>query len=597
MPKFTSEEIKFWQSEAKSCIARQRKELISKNNYPLLILYYEGRSVLEQFYPHWTEKQKNLIINEFFPNTNALISEIMYKNPEITAEASRPEAETWEDLMQAALTYGFDKTDALTENRLALFDMIYAGYSGVEVNHLKAKNTGMLPTNEQFRQRVPLMEKVKRKITGTEDRAEEEFEKTLPPEEESYATNEDTYIRRWSPLNVMFDWRAKRFKDSRYIMKRIEMSKAEFDVKYSDFKNRIDVGNEEFEFTHYSHQGMHKKKVVLYEFEIKRKNREMGNLIITPDFNESEIDFFFRPYVTNGFNMKVGTLHKYGELYPIAMAMVNKELQDEMEKYVRFIMDVSKRNVPKRGYNKNKVLADGVRAMNSDRVMEPVPCDGGPESIWELPHGNVSAENKELIAIFKDALQKQWKISAERLGETGKAEFATELEIQEAGFQVSRIDIQEGLRKLIQDELETLKDIIGVFWDGEYFFKVTSGSKPVWYTSTLVPNPLEPGQMMVQNPLTDTLTGDYFIKVDISTALRPNKERRRKEIIDYLNWLTGGNILSLLQMNGKTINIEEVTKTARDFGLNPDTLFMDMSPEQQAMMMVQNDKTGGNTQK
>src|SRR3990167_3790557 len=134
--KLTTAEIQFWLSEARSCEERQKTELIQKHNYPFLVNYYEGIEKMDAAHPHVAAQHKMAIINEFFPNTNALISEIMFKNPDILLEATKPQAEEGLPVMKSAINYAWDKTDALVENRVALFDMLYAGYCAIEVDML-----------------------------------------------------------------------------------------------------------------------------------------------------------------------------------------------------------------------------------------------------------------------------------------------------------------------------------------------------------------------------------------------------------------------------------------------------------------------------
>src|SRR3990167_10527450 len=144
MPKLSLAEIRYWLEEAKSCEERQRYELIQRNNYPFLINYYEGIEKISPTSIYVSAAQVYSIISEYFPNTNSLISEIMYQNPDISAEATKPFETlqsyqkfqqafpeggiTPEMLMATALKFGFKKLEALIENRVALFDMLYAGY-------------------------------------------------------------------------------------------------------------------------------------------------------------------------------------------------------------------------------------------------------------------------------------------------------------------------------------------------------------------------------------------------------------------------------------------------------------------------------------
>lgn len=587
MGKLSLAEIKYWIAEADSCIKRQKRELMQRNNYPLLINYYEGFWKVDPINTQVSNKSVLSLINEYFPNTNQLISEIMYKNPDFMAEAQKPEAEEAEPLMKSALTYLMEKTDSLVENRIGLFDMFYAGYCAIETDHIVERGSTIpnLPEDKE----PGFMQKVVNKIKGvdTQKEAEEKLERETARKEEAFATNEHTYIRRWNPLDVPLDWKAERIKDRRYNLKIIRMTKAEFDAKYPKFKDKVLAGDTSLANAAESHNDMHKRTVILYEFQIKKRDNIFTNLVISSTYHLEEIDIFDRPYVTNGFNMKIGTLHKYGKLYSISTAQINKSMQDEMEDYIRFTLDVAKRNVPKFVTDGKRVKEGAKEALRSRHVNDLVEVDGRTDgAVTALRPTAVSPDNDKLFSIFQSQKEKTWSVSSQRLGKTAGAEFATELEIQEAGFQSKQIDIQEGLRRLITEEMETGKDIIASFWDGEYYFKVTSGQKPFWYASKSAQNPLN-GQSMVLNPLTDVLTGDYFIKVDISTALRPNKARQKKETIEYLTWLVQVAYPVILLPQGFSISIEEIKKSAKDFGFNPDTLIVQASPQEQQLFQQQ----------
>lgn len=581
MAKLSIAEIRYYLSEAKSCEERQRYDLIKRNNYPFLINYFEGIEKINPTSPFISSAEVYAIINEYFSNTNSFISEIMYQNPDISAEATRPDAEGNERLMAAAVNYGFKKIDAIVENRVALFDMIYAGYCAVEVDHLKEDTEyDMLPEKNEERQGLmgTIIGKAK-EFMGMKE-AEEKIEGEEATQDEKYATPEKTFIRRYNPLNCPLDWKAEVLKDRRYNLKKVWLSKAEFDNKYPEFKDKVypsDDKDSDINYAKFSIQA-HSKRILLYEFQIRRKNNEYWNLCISPQYTQSEIDYYVRPYATNGFNMKIGTLHKYGKLYPISFAQINKKIQDEMNEYVRFMMNVAERNIPKIVVDKNKVKSDAQAALRSTTINDIVEIDGNTVgAVTPVQPTNISVENKELIAIFKQQKEKLWNVSESRLAGKGDSKFMGELEIQEAGFQASKGDIQEGLKDLILQELETLKDIIVVFWDGEYFFKVTGGPKPTWYIPKKVMNPLT-GQEMVLNALTDILTNDYELKIDISSSLRPNKERKKKEMVEFLTWLVSPGMFGYLQTQNKTINVEEVKKAGQEFGFNPDTLLIDLQP-------------------
>lgn len=578
--KLTAPEIKFWQSEAKSCEERQQIELIQRNNYPFLVNYYEGIETIDVNYPHVASKQKMLIINEFFPNTNALISEIMFQNPDIMLEATKPASEEDLPLMRSALTYLWDHADGLVENRVALFDMLYAGYSAVEVDIMPAKIQEQADTTpaEAPKSVFDQFAKGIKKALNVEE-AEANLAKLSPPMETPFATAQGSYIRRYDPLDVPLDWRAERVKDRRYNLKKVWMSKAEFDAKYPKFKDKVDSEEKKFEFSKHD-MDMHNRKVLLHEFQVRLKDNQFQTILINSAVRNEAIDTFMRPYTTNGFNMKIGTLHKYGKLYPKSYAQINKTMQDEMNHYVRHMMEVAERNVPKRMYDKNKVKTDGLEAMKNPNVNENCPVDGNTAgAVTELQPTHVSFENKELLGIFQDQKNKLWTVSEPRIAGKSQAEFATEIAIQESAFQSQNIDIQEGLRLLIQSELETGKDLIATFWDNELFLKVTGSEKMKWYEPVLVESPSEPGRQIVQNPLSELLTADYDIKIDIASAARKNRNQELQTMFFFMTQLT--QILPTLNAQGQTINVDEIRKIAKEFGWNPDTIFIPFKTQEQ----------------
>ena len=57
---------------------------------------------------------------------------------------------------------------------------------------------------------------------------------------------------------------------------------------------------------------------------------------------------------------------------------------------------------------------------------------------------------------------------------------------------------------------------------------------------------------------------------------------KKKEVIDFLTWLTSPGVFAYLQSQGKTINIEEFKKIGQEYGFNVDTLFIDGPPPMEA---------------
>lgn len=603
MAKLNFPEVKFWLDEAASCEERQRKELVSRWNYPFLVHYYEGMMRINAADAHVIKQQHLSVINDYFPATNQLISTIMYQDPDVQAEATKPQAEEGQNLMQSALAHWFNRSDALDENRIALFDMFAAGYCGVEVDYMGQRDALdrliKLPSEVELAQRESSalqnakqnIKKFTGKIANNED-AEKKLAMEGPEPEAAFSTNETfgdgerTYLQRWNPLNILFDWRAERLKFRRYSLKRVMMSKAEFDKKYPGFESKVGVGVEDTRFgahTNNLEHGVHsdqamKTTVLLYEFQIKRGTNDYWTLVVAPSWPMEEIDLFKRPYTTNGFNMKIGQMHKYGAMYPVPMFQINKKMSDEMNEYVMFLKDTAEKSVPKIGYNKDKVKIDGVEALRSNVINDLVPVSGQPAAhIQPIQPAIVSIENKELFSIWKERAAKGWSIPETRLAQKQNVKFAEELKQQEAGFESSQIDVQQGLRKLLQEEMNTGKDIIAKFWDGEMFFKITGGQKPDWYEAINVNG-------IIINPLTELLSADYFINVDIQTSFKPNTDKEKNDLILFLREMLGEGAFTLLRMptqqypNGRQISPEFMDKIASKFGLNPETVFEEAQP-------------------
>lgn len=574
-------EVKFWLSEASSCVARQRVELVQRNNYPFLINYYEGVEVDAQN-PHIASNQQMAIINEYFPSTNSLISELMYSSPDILLEAMKPQAEEDLPLMKSALTYLFDKGNGLIENRIALFDMLYAGYCAVEVDQLNTKKeTEEEEPQEIQEEKASVFDKFKKgfKKALDPDQAERILAQMSPQIESNFSTVQGTYIRRYDPIDIPLDWRAERLKDCRYRLKKVWMSKAEFDVRYPKYKNQVDTEEEKFE--HSKHlSSLHNSKVMLFEFQVRLKGGVYRSIIISPHVLTNEIDMFDRPYTTDDFNIKIGTLHKYGKLYPKSFAQINKTMQDEMNEYVRHMKDVAERNVPKHVIDKTKVKIDGKDALRSRLVNDLVEVDGNTTgAVTPLQPTQVAYENKELLSIFQDQKNKLWSVTEARISGRSQAEFATDLAIQDQSFQQRNVDIQEGLRFLIKDELNTGKDLIVNFWDNEVFLKVTGSEKMDWYEPVLVADPENPERQIVDNPLTDLLVGDYSVDIDIASSVQPNRSQELQRMFFFMTQLV--QIRQLLIDQGKDINIEEIKRISKEFGWNPDKLFVEHQPQMQ----------------
>lgn len=567
-----SSKTKYWLNEIKACEERQKKDLVDRGCYPDIIKYYEGKLLYQPNLAESQQKDVEAVINEFFPNTNSIIADIMYKFPEVQVEAKKEVAEPTVDLMKAALDYAVRQTAVLDESRLALFDMIYAGYCAIEVSHqvdsgkyLETADTVSTINKPNANFIDTAISAVKKVFTDRE--TAEQVESKMAPEEERYGTTEKTYVRRIDPLNVFLDYRADRIKDLRYIVKKIVMSKAEFNVAYPEFADRV-KGEGKLEYAQHDNQ-INNMVVTVYEVQVRKKNNVYTNICLTPSITDKPLKVYDRPYITNGFDIKIGSLHKYGKLYPISIARINKYINDRQNSYVRYMMEVAERTIPKVLVDRNSVDLRAKEALMSPKVNDVVEIDG-VNKVVPAEFGKVSIENKELMQIFASVKEKLWSVSESRLTGKSTSEFATEIQIQEAGFQAKQGDLQEGLRDVLQQVLESLKDIVKQLWDGEYFFKVTGKGIPDWYQTDVA---MVNGQPIAVNALADILVGDYDVSVDITSAMRPNKEKKRKDFVDFLMFMLNPQVTGILMQDGMSIDPAFIKRAAEEFGFNPEIVF------------------------
>lgn len=81
------------------------------------------------------------------------------------------------------------------------------------------------------------------------------------------------------------------------------------------------------------------------------------------------------------------------------------------------------------------------------------------------------------------------------------------------------------------------------------------------------------------NPLSDILTGDYEIDIDIASARQENRQDKLNKMFFFMTQLA--QIRPILNAQMKDINIDEIRKISKEFGWNPDKIFVDFKPQLQ----------------
>lgn len=571
-------QLDYWKGEIKSSIKRQKEEFIQRIEYNELVKYLEG----QQGRPSWT------IIDEFSPAILSVVTNVYYQNPTVQVEAASPTAEkpvqpsliyllqhpefqpySLVDLLRSALTYAMKKAGMKEEMQIAAFDLILAGFACVEANH-----TVISPDSQQtdkVEERAnPLLDSLvngAKSLFGMkpEDKVAEEVASTTQGDIRTDSTNE-TYCKRWNPLDVLFDPRAQVFKESRWIGKKVRMTLAEFNSKYPKFRGRVQVGDETPDMTYSEfNREENRKCVVLYEVEIKKRGPRNCILVMSMQLDEP-IDYYERPIVTNDFALKYSCMDKYGRLYPMSRAKKAKKNQDDINHYMTIQfehVDRAQRKVAV--YNAG--LTESGKAAQASSDAYAIVEKNTPQQVYEvMPAPQVVIENKELVVKSTDSLNKT--IGTTELAKSGESQNDTlgQDELQTQAFQANVNSVQDALADLANDVLDALKDIIQQTWDGQDYFRV-SGIKggDAWYDPSM-------------GPLADIVIGDYEVNVNITSAQRPNPLRDRQEFTEYATLVTSPDMVGFAAMHGKRPSMEVLNSLAKKFEQNPEMIYEDIQP-------------------
>lgn len=586
-------ELKYWQKEVQASLKRQKVEFIDRIGYERLIEYFEGM----QGKPTWT------IVDEFSPAISSVISSVYYQNPTVTVEAGTPEADGMvrpslmyllqnpdfrpfklTDLLRGSLVYAMKKAGMKEEMQIACFDLMLAGYACIEANvttesEEQEPSDGMVP--EQDDKQNPILDSImggikqlgavfggqKAEDEKSDDAVAEEVVETTQKDIRTDSSNQ-TYTKRWNPLDILFDPRAQVFRESRWVGKKVRMSVAEFNAKYPKFKGRIKAGDDQTPDIAYSqHESEENKKgVIVYELEIKKRSDRNCILVLHTSIKEP-LDYYERPIISNKFAIKYGCVDKYGKIYPMSRGKKAQRPQDDINHYMTIQFEHVDRAQRKVAVYMNGLTEAGKAAQRSSDVYAIVEKNV-PGSVYEtMPAPSVVLENKEIIAKATDSLNKA--IGTTELQKTGQSQNDTlgQDQLQVQAFQVNVNSVQDALGDVADEVVDELKDIIMQTWDGEDYFKVT-GIKggDAWYSPEM-------------GPLADLLVGDYEANINIASAARPNPMKDRQDQVEYAKFVTQPDMVAFAAMHGKRPSMEVLNTLAKKFDQNPEMVYEDLQPE------------------
>lgn len=587
----SADEIRYWRGEIEASKKRQQEEFVKRIGYDELVKYYEGIQVSDI-----SKLSQMAIMNEMFPAISSIIRSVMYQLPTVSVTAEHPQAEEqvkpslaflyanpeWKsfsrvDLMKGSLQYFMKKSGFKEEFQIAAFDALVAGFVAIEVNHAVTgeetvattdPQASPVPQNPLLEGAVGVMRNVMapvKKMLGMTDQETEDKVAEETPQERTDKTD-STYVKRWSPMDILFDSKAVVFKESRHITKIVRMSLADFNAKYPHLKGKIQATSQSLEATPYrsSMGDTQKKSVVLYETEIKKKS---GNcILVLADGIQEEVDYYQKPIETNDFSIKYGCVDKYGRIYPMSRARQAKKPQDDINHYLTVQFEHVDRAQRKIGVWIDGLGDGGDSALKSTDVFAFIPKKV-PQAIFEaLPAPQVVPENKEIIAAMMGSVNKLFGTT--EIAKTGQSDndLATQDVLEDKSFQANASALQDVLGDVAIQVLDGGKDIIMQLWDSKDYFKVTgiSGGE-FWYDPAM-------------GPISDLLIGDYGISVDIQSAARPNPLKDRQDALELAKFITSGDIQMYLQIRGKTSNLAPIENVIKQYGQSPDVMLEDIQP-------------------
>jgi hypothetical protein len=408
------------------------------------------------------------------------------------------------------------------------------------------------------------------KITGEPSTAPDDVAEGVVSDTQSNLrtdSTDQTYCKRWNPLDILFDPRAQVFKESRWIAKKVRMSLAEFNAKYPKFKGRVSVGQDQLPDMYFSEfeREENRKSVTLYEIEIKKRSDRNCVLVMYMGIDEP-IDYYERPIISNDFALKYACMDKYGKLYPMSRAKKAKKNQDDINHYMTIQFEHVDKAQRKIAYFGDGLTESGKTAQASSDPYALVEKKS-PQPIYEvMPAPQVVIENKELVGKCTDNLNKA--IGTTELAKNGESQNDTlgQDELQTQAFQSNINAVQDALADLADELIDELKDIQLQLWDGNDYFRVT-GIKggDNWYDPSM-------------GPLADILIGDFTVNANITSAARPNPMRDRKEFMEFATFVTSPPMVQFAMLHNKKPSMEILNSAAKKFEQNPEMIWEDLEP-------------------
>ncbi len=587
-------EVKFWLNEIGASEKYQKDEFTTRIGYSILVKYFEGIQA-----NHELSLEHMVILDELSPGIASIISQVIFQNPSVDIEANHPLAEkpiqvpllymlmnpdfqpySLVDLMDGALKHLIKKVGLKQELQLALFDMLVAGFTVTEMNHeSKPLMRPQMAMGEETLAQPPQQSNFQKWMgeakdfikdpaglsDGSKSKDEVEEELAMKAKYERYGFKDSTYCERWDPRDILFDSRTRGiFKKSRFICKIIRMSMAEFNELYPDFKDQIPSDEkEDMEWSSYKSID-DRKGVKVYELQIKEE-QGLRILVLAKGINDA-LDNYYLPFKTNDFTLKYQPLDRYGKLYAMPRMKKAKHSQDTKNKLGTLEMEHATRALRKIGYWEGGLTPQGKSAILSPDVYGLI-AKNTPSQIFEsMPELPASQDNQIMQQKLTDTINKQ--LGASELVKSGQSDnkLLGQDMLEQQAFDTKASQVQDAMRDLVQQLLDTGKDIILQLWEEEDYFKITGKNGAMgWYDPAM-------------GPIADIGKGDYLLTIDMVSAQKPNPVKSKQEALELATWMTSPVVQQYLMLNGKRSNMTVIENAIKQFNQNPEAMIDDLEP-------------------
>ena len=542
----------------------------------LILSYYEGsRKVKPDSNEYSDNELERISLNKIFPSTQTLISTLYPANPSFTCKGKRQGQDEYSALIAGgALNYYFKEMNALYENQLAILNAWLFGFGCIKQGwrtvfkrpeptkiDTDSNNKGLLDNALQF------MGIGQEPDSNIEEQNPEEFVYSSEPF--LYCVpNKDIIFDRTQPFN-----KGKRItqilRRNLYQVKSCGLYETDEDF-IARFKNRKD--DREVPLT-------------LYEMYISHKN---GNyLLVMCEGWDQPLRFQKYGYMAEGTPFQLLRLNiDPVTTYPVAHMKAAQRIHRELD----YILSLQLMHIRKHRsidlFHKDSLDTTAINALRNNEIGGYGFTKQPPATVHShIGSNTIPPDLFNMQQILMSNLQEILTITGARLTGESENDTATQEKIADYGNQLRSATMQDQVLDFIKRQGKKLLQDIKQFGEVEALIQITGMNLRDPQTGQLVTEkwvefPAQQGLETVQ--LKEAIQGEYDVDTDVTNIARRDIGLIRHQMEQMMALLTNPNIVQMLAMEGKKINVGELIKdTMKNFETigNPEKYIEDI-PQQ-----------------